>query len=85
MKVQDAVVVVTGGGSGIGAALARAFAQAGAAQVVVSDRDAAAAEAVAASIFFAPTLAWRCAADWNGPIPTGSGAVVALSALPLFQ
>jgi len=50
MKIEDAVIVITGGGSGIGAALARAFAQAGAAQVVVSDRNAAAAEAVASEI-----------------------------------
>jgi len=50
MKVQDAVIVVTGGGSGIGAALARAFTQAGAAHVVVSDRNATAAEAVAREI-----------------------------------
>jgi 3-oxoacyl-[acyl-carrier protein] reductase len=43
------VVVVTGAGSGIGAAMARRFAEAGA-RVVVSDRDEAAALAVARGI-----------------------------------
>ncbi|CAO5256037.1 SDR family oxidoreductase [Frankia sp. AgKG'84/4] len=50
MDVRDAVTVVTGAGSGIGAALARRFVAEGAAAVVVSDRDKALAEAVAADI-----------------------------------
>src|SRR6266516_7425090 len=50
MQIGDSVVVVTGAGSGIGAALARRFAEEGAAVVVVSDRDATAAAAVAAEI-----------------------------------
>jgi meso-butanediol dehydrogenase/(S,S)-butanediol dehydrogenase/diacetyl reductase len=48
-RVAGRVVIVTGGGSGIGAAIARGLAVEGAA-VSVLDRDAAAAETVAASI-----------------------------------
>ena len=50
MNVNDAVIVVTGAGSGIGAAMARRFATHGAETVVVVDRDAEAAQAVAAEI-----------------------------------
>ena len=50
MRLHDAVTVVTGAGSGIGAALARRFAAEGAAAVVVSDRNGAAAHQVAAEI-----------------------------------
>ncbi len=46
MNWTDRVVIITGAGGGIGAALAQAFADEGA-RVVVSDRDAAAGEAVA--------------------------------------
>ena len=50
MDMQGKVVIVTGAGRGIGAAMCRQFAAAGAAQVIVSDRDAEAAAAVAESI-----------------------------------
>jgi NAD(P)-dependent dehydrogenase (short-subunit alcohol dehydrogenase family) len=50
MDTKDAVVVVTGGASGIGAALARRFAAEGARNVVVVDRNLAAAQSVADEI-----------------------------------
>src|SRR3954451_3865827 len=50
MLISDSVVVITGGGSGIGAALARRFAADGAAAVIVSDRNMAAAQSVADEI-----------------------------------
>ncbi|MCP5264734.1 MAG: SDR family oxidoreductase [Burkholderiaceae bacterium] len=49
MRVENTVVVVTGAGSGIGAAMARRFAAEDARRVVVVDRDADAAERVAAA------------------------------------
>ena len=50
MELRDKVVVVTGGASGIGRALAQRFAAEGARGVVVSDRDAEGAAAVAEGI-----------------------------------
>lgn len=50
MEMQGKVVIVTGAGRGIGAAMCRQFAAAGAARVIVSDRDAEAAAAVAEGI-----------------------------------
>src|SRR4051794_23258539 len=47
MQLTETVAVITGGGSGIGAALARRFAAEGAAEIVVVDRDLAAAVTVA--------------------------------------
>ena len=50
MELKDKVVVVTGGASGIGAAMARRFAQEGARIVVLADRHAGQAAALAATI-----------------------------------
>src|ERR1700693_2224263 len=50
MKIQDKVVVVTGGANGIGRALCRRFATEGARGVVVADVEADAAAAVAKEI-----------------------------------
>jgi NAD(P)-dependent dehydrogenase (short-subunit alcohol dehydrogenase family) len=49
-RLDGEVAIVTGGGNGIGRAVALAYARAGAAAVAVVDRDAAAAERVAAEI-----------------------------------
>src|SRR5687768_1488350 len=50
MELRDKVVVVTGGANGIGAALCRRFAQEQPKGIVVADRDADGAVAVAAEI-----------------------------------
>jgi NAD(P)-dependent dehydrogenase (short-subunit alcohol dehydrogenase family) len=49
MKLADKVAIVTGGASGIGKAIVKRFSDEGA-RVVVADRDAAAAEALAKSL-----------------------------------
>ena len=50
MKLQDKVVIVTGGGGGIGSAMGRRFAAEGARAIVLADRDLARAEAAALAI-----------------------------------
>jgi NAD(P)-dependent dehydrogenase (short-subunit alcohol dehydrogenase family) len=50
VKLNDKVVVVTGGAAGIGRALVRRFAQEKPRGLVIADRDAAAAEAVAREV-----------------------------------
>lgn len=50
MRVSGKIVVVTGGGSGIGAGLAKRFSREGAAAVIVTDVDLAAATRVAEEI-----------------------------------
>ena len=50
MQVAGKIVVVTGGANGIGKALCEVFHQAGAARVVVADKEAAGARAVAATV-----------------------------------
>ncbi|MEO9599272.1 SDR family oxidoreductase [Parasphingorhabdus sp.] len=47
MKLNDKIIVITGGASGIGAAMARRFAAEGAKKIVCADRDLAGAQAVA--------------------------------------
>lgn len=64
MELPGKVVVVTGGASGIGRALATRFLAEGVAAVVVADRDAEGAEAVARQL---------------ARIPDGGGATVAMA------
>ena len=62
MRLEGRVAIVTGGGSGLGRAGALALARAGA-KVMVSDIDAASAEATVAEISRAEGVARACAAD----------------------
>src|SRR5215471_14380873 len=71
-RVQDRVVIVTGGAGGIGAAACRAIAAEGG-KVVVADLDTEAARQVASSI-----VATRGAADWVGVDVTDRGQVQAM-------
>jgi len=50
MELADKIIVITGGANGIGKALALRFHAAGARHIVVADRDAAGAQAVAAAV-----------------------------------
>ncbi len=50
MELRDSLVVVTGGASGIGAAMCRRFAAESPRRLVVADRDAVGADAVAAEV-----------------------------------
>lgn len=71
--LQRHVAAVTGGGSGIGAATAEAFAAEGA-EVVVLDRDLAAAEAVASRI---GGLALECDVTDDGSVSSAFAAIAA--------
>ena len=75
ISATGAVVVVTGAGRGIGAGLARRFAADGADAVVVVDRDAAAATAVAAEV---SAVHPSCRASWAAVDVTDHGAVARL-------
>ena len=64
MKIQDKVVVVTGGANGIGRALCRRFAAEGTRGVVVADLDAEGGEMVAKELGgLAVTTDVSCEAD----------------------
>ena len=67
MDVQDRVIVVTGAGRGIGRGLCHAAARAGAAGIVVSDQDLAAATDVADAIG-PKALANRCDVAVEGDV-----------------
>lgn len=63
MDINGKVVIITGAGRGIGAAMARRFGRDGAERVIVSDVDAAAADAVASEIKAAGGYAVAQSAD----------------------
>lgn len=74
MELRDRVSIVTGGASGIGAACSRTFAAEGA-RVVVADRNAAGAEAVAKEIGgLACVCDVGCEADVNALVKTAVDA-----------